>query len=169
MEKNNKPKRKLKKIKLGYVFAGIIIIAFIVLILKLVLPASGINKYGDRCEGTKENPFTEKAQAKVKKNLTDRENVVKASVKVDCKLIKIIYTVKKDVSKDDAKNIAGEACNIIPEKVRAMYDVQFEVVKEKEEGTKVSKTTDDGETKEITVYEFPIMGYKNKKSDRIVW
>lgn len=166
MEKNKRPRRKLK---VGYILALLIIVAFIVLVIKLILPSSGINKYGDRCEGTKENPFTAKAQSKVSKNLTDRENIVSASIKVDCKLIKIIFTVKKDVSKDDAKNIAGEACDLIPEKVRTMYDVQISIKKEKEEGTKVTKTLDDGTSKEVTVYEFPIMGYKNKKSERIVW
>ena len=162
MEKNKRPKRK---IKIGYIFALIVIIAFGIVVLKLVLPASGASRYGDRCDGTKETPFTGKAQAKVTKNLKDRENVVKASVKVNCKLIKVIYTVKSDVSKDDAKMIAWEAYNVIPEKVRAVYDVQFEVAKDKEEGTKVT----DSEGNETTKYEFPIMGYSNKKNTGIVW
>ena len=165
MKNKLKPKFKFKKLKVGYIFALIIIIAFVVLILKLILPSTGSSKYGDRCEGTKENPFTEKAQTKVTKNLTDRDGVIKASIKVDCKLIKIIYTVKSDVSKDDAKNVAGEAYNLIPEKVRAMYDVQFEVAKDKEEGTK----TTDAEGKEVTTYQFPIIGYSNKKNPGIVW
>jgi hypothetical protein len=165
MKNKLKPIFKGRKIKVGYIFALIIIIAFVVLILKLILPGSGNNKYGDRCEGTKENPFTEKAQAKVSKNLTDREVISKASIKVDCKLIKILYIVKKDVSKEDAKNIAGEAYNLIPEKVRAMYDVQFEVGKENEEGTKST----NAEGKEITTYQFPIIGYSNKKNPGIVW
>ena len=157
-------KKKLSKIKIGYLLAFIIIIAAAVLLIKLVLPGAE-NKYGDRCEGTKDNPFTEKAQSKVLKSITDRDGITKAHIKVDCKLIKIIFTVKKDVAKDDAKTVAGEAYNLIPEKVREMYDVQFEVAKEKEEGTK----TTDAEGKEITKYEFPIMGYSNKKNAGIVW
>ena len=46
-----------------------------------------------------------------------------------------------------------------------MYDVQFEVAKDKEEGTK----TTDAEGKGVTTYQFPIIGYSNKKNPGIVW
>jgi len=46
-----------------------------------------------------------------------------------------------------------------------MYDVQFEVGKENEEGTKSTNS----EGKEITTYQFPIIGYSNKKNPGIVW
>lgn len=157
-------KRKLKKLNIGYILAFAIILAAIILVIKLVLPGAE-NKYGDRCEGTKKNVFTEKAQKKVLKSITDRDIISKGKINIDCKLINIEYVVKKDVSKDDAKNIAGEAYNLIPEKIRNMYDVQFMIAKEKEEGVK----TTDAEGKEITKYEFPVMGYSNKKNGGIVW
>lgn len=156
--------KKLKKIRIGYILAFAIIIAAVVLLIKLVLPGAE-NKYGDRCEGTKNNPFTEKEQKKVLKSITDRDSIVKGKINIDCKLINIEYVVKKEVSKDDAKNVAGEAYNLIPEKIRNMYDVQFMISKDKEEGTK----TTDTEGKEITKYEFPVMGYSNKKNGGIIW
>lgn len=157
-------KKKISKIKIGYLLAFIIIVAALVLVIKLVFPGAE-NKYGDRCEGTKGNPFTEKAQSKVLKNITDRDGITKGHIKVDCKLIKVFFTVKSDVAKDDAKTVAGEAYNLIPEKVREMYDVQFEIAKDKEEGTK----TTDAEGKEVTTYQFPIFGYSNKKNTGIWW
>ena len=156
--------RKLRKLRVGYVLAFAVILAAVILLIKLVLPGAD-NKYGDRCEGTKENPFTEKAQNKVLKNITDQDAITKGSIKVKCKLINIEYTVIKEVNKEDARNVANAAYNLIPEKVRNMYDVQFIVTKDKEEGVK----TTDADGNEVTKYEFPIMGYSSKKNGGIVW
>lgn len=156
--------RKLKKIKIGYVFAGIILIAFLILVIKLVLPGAD-NKYGDRLEGIKDAEFTEKAQKKVTKGLTDNEKVTKASIHIEGKLINVIYTVKNETSKDEAKAIAGSTLGLFSDKVKGFYDIQFMVKKEKEEGVK----TTNSEGEEVTKYEFPIMGYSSKKNSGIVW
>ena len=170
MEKNNsKPKRKFRKLKIGYIFTFIIIIAFCVLILKLVLPSSGINKYGDRLEGIEDNKFSTKEQKKVIKSIKEKEQVVSCDIDVQGKLINVIFTISKDVSKEDAKNIANESLASFSDKVKGYYDIQYSIKKKNEEGTKVTKQVDEETTKEVTVYEFPIMGYKNKKSDNIVW
>lgn len=168
MKKNLNLKRKFKKIKIGYIFAFIIIVAFLVLVLKLVLPSSGINKYGDRLEGIKDNKFSEKAKDKVIKNIKDREQVVSCSIDVEGKIINVIFTVKKEISIDDSRNIANESLAEFSDKVKSYYDIQYMIKKKDEEGRKETKTVDD-ETKEVTVYEFPIMGYKNRKSEGIVW
>ena len=168
MDKNSKPKKRFKKIKIGYIFAFVIIIAFVVVILKLVLPSSGVNKYGDRLEGIKDYPVSDKAKNKVIKNIKDREQVESCSIDIQGKIINVIFTVKKDVSIDDARNIANESLGEFSEKIKGYYDIQFMIKKKDEEGRKETKTIDD-ETKEITIYEFPIMGYKNKKAEGIVW
>lgn len=156
--------RKLRKLRIGYILAFIIIAAFLVLVIKLVLPGAS-NKYGDRLDGIKDAPFEEKTQQKIIKNLNGNDKVTKSKIKIEGKLINVIYTVKNDVSKDDAKAIAGETLGLFSEKVKGFYDIQFMVKKEKEEGVK----TTNAEGEEITKYEFPIMGYSNKKNPGIVW
>lgn len=156
--------RKLKKLRIGYILAAIILVAFAVLIIKLVLPGAD-NKYGSRLEGIKEHEFTKKNQEKVTKALNDNEAVAKASIRIEGKLINVKFTVKNEVSKDDAKGIAGSTLELFPEKVKNFYDIQYMVSKEKEEGTKIT----NGEGEEITKYEFPIMGYSNKKNSGITW
>lgn len=156
--------RKFKKISIGYIFAAIIIIAFAVLIIKLVLPGAD-NKYGARLDGIKENEFTKKAQDKVVDGLKNNENVTKASIHREGKLINVIFTVKNETSKEDAKSIAGAAYTLFTDKVRGFYDIQFMIKKDKEEGTKIT----NAEGEETTKYEFPVMGYSNKKTDGIVW
>ena len=169
MEKNNSKPKKRKRLKVGYIFAFIVIIAFAVVVLKLVLPSAGNSKYGDRLEGIEQHPFTEKAKKKVIKGIKEKEQVVSCEIDVQGKIINVIFTVNKDTSKDDAKNIATGSLADFSEEVRGYYDIQFMIKKKGEEGTKVTKQVDDETTKEVTVYQFPIMGYKNKKSDRIVW
>lgn len=169
MEKNNSKPKKRKRLKVGYIFAFIVIIAFVVVVLKLVLPSAGNSKYGDRLEGIEQHPFTEKAKKKVIKGIKEKEQVVSCEIDVQGKIINVIFTVNKDTSKDDAKNIATGSLADFSEEVRGYYDIQFMIKKKGEEGTKVTKQVDDETTKEVTVYQFPIMGYKNKKSDRIVW
>lgn len=166
MEKKQRPKRK---IKIGYIFAFIVIIAFVGLIVKLVLPSSGIGKYGDRLDGIEKYPFTEKAKNKIIKGIKDKEQVVSCSIDVQGKIINVIFTVKKDVSKDDAKSIATGSLADFSDKIKGYYDIQYMIKKKNEEGTKVTKQTEDGDPEEVTVYEFPIMGYKNKSREGIVW
>ena len=162
MEKNKRPKRRLK---IGYILALIIIIAFGAVVLKLVLPASGTSKYGDRLEGIEDHKFSEKAQKKVIDFIKEKEQVSSCKIEIHGKIINVIFTVKKDVSKDDAKFIANESLGSFTEKVKGYYDVQFMVKKKDEEGIKIT----DEEGKEETKYEFPIMGYSNKKNPGIVW
>lgn len=168
MNKNSKPKQRLKKIKIGYIFAFIIIALFLIAILKLVLPSSGVNKYGDRLEGINDNKISEKAKNKVIKNIKDREQVESCSIDIQGRIVNVIFTVKKDVSIDDSKNIANESLGEFSDKIKKYYDIQYMIKKKNEEGRKETKTIDD-ETKEVTIYEFPIMGYKNKKAEGIVW
>ena len=170
MEKDNtKTKRKVRKLKVGYIFAFIIIIAFALLVLKLVLPSAGANRYGDRLEGITEHAFSEKAKKKVIKSIEEKEQVVSCNIDIKGKIINVIFTVNKDVSIDDSKNIANESLGQFSDDIKGFYDIQYMIKKKDEEGRKESKTTDDGETTEITIYEFPIMGYKNKKTAGIVW
>lgn len=166
MEKTKIPRRK---IKIGYIFAFIVIAAFIVLVLKLVLPSSGNNKYGDRLEDIDKYRITEKEEKKVIKSIKEKEQVISCDIDIQGKIINVIFTVNKDVSKDDAKAIAQESLAQFSEKVKSYYDIQYMIKKKDEEGTKVTKQLDDEKTKEVTVYEFPIMGYKNKSRENIVW
>ena len=166
MEKKNRPKRKFK---IGYILALLVIAAFAVVVLKLVLPASGINKYGDRLENIEKNEFSKKEKNAVIKFIKEKEQTVSCDIDVKGKIIYVIFTVNKEVSKDDARGIANESLGQFSDKVKGYYDIQFMIKKKDEEGTKVTKQVEDDKTKEVTVYEFPIIGYKNKLREGIAW
>ena len=166
MENKKRPKRRLK---IGYIFALLVIVAFAVVVLKLVLPTSGINKYGDRLENIEKNEFSKKEKETVIKFIKDKEQVTTCEIDVKGKIIYVIFNVNKEVSKDDARGIANESLGQFSAKVKGYYDIQFMIKKKDEEGTKVTKQVDDDKTKEVTVYEFPIIGYKNKMREGIAW
>ena len=106
---------------------------------------------------------------RIVKSLTDNPGITTASIRIEGKLINVKFTVKTDVAKDDAKTVAGETLKLFSEKVKNFYDIQFMVKKEKEEGIKETVTLEDGTVTETTRYEFPIMGYSNKKNSGIWW
>lgn len=156
-------KRKLKKIKLGYVLAFLAILIVIIIAIKLVLP-SGSSKYGNRLDGIKMITFGKTEEKKIVNKVKESDKVTEAKIDVQGKIINVIFNVKKDTSKDDAKKIASDSLSAVSDKVKGFYDIQYMITKEDEEPTKEEK---DGKTIEKT--EFPIMGYKNSKKDNIVW
>lgn len=161
-------KKKRRRLKWGYVFAAVIIFIVMIMVIKLILP-SGSSKYGDRLDGIKKITFGKTEKNKIVNKIKDNDKVTEASVDVKGKIIYVLFDVKKDTSKDDAKSIANDSLSVISDEVKNFYDINYVISKKDEEGTKKTVTNDDGETKEVTVTVFPLMGYKNSKSKGIVW
>ena len=166
MEK--KVKRRRKKIKIGYVLAFAALFIILIIGIKLMLPNSK-SKYGNRLEGIEKISFDNSAKSKIVKKINSNDKANGAKVEVQGRIINIIFNVKKDVSKDDAKAIASDSLGQIKDNVKKYYDIQYMITKKDEEGTKKKETNEDGKEVEVTVTVFPIMGYKNSKSDKIVW
>ena len=164
---NNKTKKvvkkKRKKIKWGYVLACLAILLVLILLIKLVLPGNS-SKYGNRLDGIKKISFKKNAQEKITSGISKNDKVTEAKIDIKGKIITIIFNVKKDVSVDDARKIANDSLSNISDEVKGFYDIQYMISKNDEEPVKEEK---DGKTIEKTI--FPIMGYKNSKSDKIVW
>ena len=169
MNENKKIKRRRFKIKIGYLLAFLAIIVAGIFVVKLILPGNGASKYGTRLEGIDKVPFETKAKDKVTKKIKENEKVSKVNINVHGKIINVIFNVKKDTSKDDARKIAEGSLESFSEKVRNFYDIEYIITKTDEEGVKEEKLTEDGEKVETIKKDFPIMGYKNSKSSKIVW
>lgn len=161
-------KRKRKRLKIGYVLAVVAILAVAILAIKLILPSTS-SKYGDRLDGIKKIKFGKEEQNKIVNKIKGDDKVTEAKLDIKGKIINVIFNVKKEVSVDDAKNIANGSLGEISDEVKGFYDIQYMISKKDEEGTKTTVTKDDGTTEEVTVTVFPIMGYKNTKSSGIVW
>lgn len=157
MNENKKTvKKRRKRLKLGYVFACLIILVVIIFGIKMILPSSS-SKYGDRLDGIKKISFKKEDQNKIVKKVKESDKVTSASIDIQGRIINIIFNVSKDTSVDDAKNIANSSLEVISDEVKNYYDIQFMISKKDEEVPEGAKAS------------FPKMGYKNSKSKGIVW
>ena len=162
-------KHKRKRLKIGYILAIVVIVIILVLGIKYTLPGNGDSKYGDRLEGIEKIKFDKKAKDAIVNKIKENDNVTDAKIVMHGKIINITFNVKKEASKEDAKWAAGESLSVISDEVKGFYDIQYIVTKKEEEGTKEKVSNDDGTIDEVIHKEFPIMGYKNTKSSKIVW
>lgn len=150
--------RWIKDNKLLAILIGVVLI-FIILgavILGFLLAGNSVSEYGDRLEGIEKVQISKKKTDKMVKELKENEHVEDATYirdgkKQEGRLVSVILEVK-DISKDDAKEIGNKVLEYFDDEEKAFYDIQVYL---------------DNVDKENT--EFPIIGYKHKTSDVIVW
>lgn len=167
-------KKKIKKIiksKKFPLYLAIFIICMIMLIslLSFLFPGNSGSNYGNRLKGINKYPITKKIKSSITENLNSRENVSSASINVHGKIINIIFNVNGETSIDDAKAIAGEVKDVIPENIRSFYDVQILITKKDEVGEEIQINNEDGTTSTKTKKQFPIIGYKNTSQSDLIW
>jgi len=156
MNENKKVvKRKRKKLKVGYVLAALVILLVLIVAIKMILP-TGSSKYGNRLDGIKKIKFGKDEKNKIVEKIKSNEKVTDAKIDVQGKRIDIIFYVSKETNLEDARNIANSSLGEISDEVKKFYDIEFMIDK---------KTKDRDENDKS----FPDMGYKNAKSQGIVW
>ena len=148
----------IKENKLLAILAGIVlfcVIAFTIFLATL-LAGNNVSEYGDRLDGIENVQIPKKNIDKMIKELKGNEKVEDVIYQRDGKkqqgrLISVILEVK-DVSSDDAKNIGNKVLEYFDDEEKAFYDIQVYLDNVDEKNT-----------------EFPIIGYKHKTSQGIVW
>lgn len=166
---NKKIKKLLKNKKFIIFLILLVVIIICMILLKGVFFPSGGSNYGNRLDGIEKISFTKDDQENVTKFISDNEKVISSKMNIHGKIINIIYDVNKDVSEEDAKNIAVSSLEKFSDAVKGFYDIQFIITKTEEEAEQVETTDSDGKSVTSTIKKFPIMGYKNSSNDSIVW
>ncbi len=166
-------KKKIKKLLKNktFIIFMILFIIFLVCIfmLRSVFITGGGSKYGNRLDGIKKISFTDKNKKSITSQIEKSDKVKSAKINVHGKIINVIFDVKEDTSKEDAKAIAQSSLEKFSDKVKGFYDIEFMITKKDEKGEEVKKKKDDGTEETIIKKQFPIMGYKNPKRNDIVW
>ena len=142
---------------------GLAIVGGLTLILLLVLMiifsrmifSTGKGEYGDRLNGITEVKSSVLTDAK--KSIEDNENVEKASVRIQGKIIYTTIYVKEGTSKDKAKEIANKSLEKYDEKIAQDYDFEFLI----HENREVKKDEEDES--------YTIAGTKHPNSEKISW
>ena len=140
------------------VFIGLVVIFIIIvaIILGTLLSKNNVSEYGNRLDGIDKVQISEKKVNKMIKELKALDKVTEVTYTRDGKkhegrLVSVILEVK-DVTKQEAIDIGNKVLDYFDNEEKSFYDIQ------------VYLDNTDSKNKE-----FPIIGYKHKTSDALVW
>lgn len=136
-------------------------LTLILLIILIVIFASlfvnhGGNKYGNRLDGIEEVELTNTFLKDFKKELNDDESIVEANVRLQGKIVYIVFEVNSDISIETAKQMASNTLEKFSSEELAFYDISYLI-----KWTKINEE----EKEEISAIE----GTKHHLKDSISW
>ena len=134
---------------------SIILLIIIIVIFAILFLGGGGSVYGNRLEGIEEVKLTNKFLTEIKDNLKEDESIVDANVRLQGKIVYIVFELKSEVSVDTAKLIASNTLEKFSVEELAFYDICYLI-----------KWTDIVEEKEVIR---AIEGTKHHKKETITW
>ncbi len=142
--------------KLLAIIVGVALIIVIIFIAMLIwMAVASTNSYGSRLDGIEEVEIKKDKLKEVAKKLEDNEEVSKASVRIQGKIIYFDIYYVKGTSKDRAKEIANTTKEEFSDEEKSFYDLEYVLVEDK------------GDNKEEET--FVVTGTKNSSLEEITW
>lgn len=120
-------------------------------VVHLVAPDYRKSLYGDRLDSIKEHKIDSKKINEIKTEIKELDYVSAVNYDLKGKIMNFVITINKDTSLDNAKKIGNKILDSLDQNEKNNYDIQVFLV-----------TSEDSET-------YPIIGYKHKTRDEIVW
>lgn len=142
------------KLLTGICFLAAVIIIILLYVFFSMFISSN-DKYGNRLNGINKVEITKKDQTEIKKFLEEKSEVSSASVRIQGKIIYIHIELNRDVSLEQAKEIANSSLEKLDDDEKNFYDIGFSL-------TQVKNSDEDPDG-------FIITGSKNAKLDHISW
>ena len=148
----------IKENKLLSILIGIVLLFVIIIVCIMLKLLSGNNtsEYGDRLDGIEKVQISKKTTDKLIKELKAEEKIkdvtyVRDGKKQQGRLISVILEIE-NATVDEAKELGNKVLTYFDDEEKAFYDIQvyLDNVDEKNK-------------------EFPIIGYKHKTSEALVW
>lgn len=139
------------------IIGGLTLILFIILlaIFSRMIFSTGKGEYGDRLNNLTE--VKKSLLTEVKESLESQDQVEKATVRVQGRIIYTTFYVTANTNKDKAKDIANKSLEKYSEEIKKDYDFEFLI----HQNLEVKK---DEEDKSYT-----IAGTKHPNKDKISW
>lgn len=144
------------------IVVGLSLILFIIMlgIFISLFFSNGEDKYGNRLDGIEDVKLSNTFLQELEKNLKEDESVVDANVRLQGKIVYIVFEVNSDISTDTAKLMASNTLEKFDEEELSFYDISYLIKWIK------TKETEDGKTEEeITA----IAGTKHPLKESITW
>ena len=142
-------KKYRKQIKIG------LIVVFVILIISMIwlfiVPSFKSNKYGDRLKEINKHNISKDVISKIKDKASSNDSVLKIDYHKEGRILNFIVTVDSNFGLDQAKEFVNGMIGEIGEDDRKYYDIQVLI---------------DSNDKSDN---YPIIGYKNKNSDNLVY
>ncbi len=132
------------------------IVLFLILIIGIIIAYNIMFRYKEdsRLNGKKEVEISSSSQNSIKENLEKKDEFNSVAINIVTKQITFTIDVKEDTDKKFAKNLSEDVLNELSDEEKKYYDVQ--VIYTCKECKEDDKT-------------YPIIGYKNKNNNDIVW
>ena len=148
-------KKILNLIKRHIILFILCLLAFVAFIIMLVaflqMSINTSGKYGNRLDGIEKVTISKKDLKDIKNKLEEKDEVEKATVRIQGKIIYFDIIFKKEVSLENAKKICNEMINSFEEEEQKYYDISFMITQDAEEE------------------KWNASGSKNSESDEISW
>lgn len=145
-----KIKDLIKRHKVLFIFCIVVLVALIILLvvfLQMTINTSG--RYGNRLDGIEEVEISKDTLTDISTSLEEKEEVSKAKLRIQGKIIYVDITFNKGTTKDKGKEIASSTVSEFSDDEQDFYDFSFVLNEDSEEenawssiGSKNSKDAD---------------------------
>ena len=113
---------------------ALVIIIILMYIFSSIFTSNG-NNYGDRLRGIKDVEIAKSKLSSVSDKIKENGEVIKASVRVQGKIIYLDIEFNADTSLDKAKEIANSSLDNFSDKEKKFYDFEYILYQKKDDNT----------------------------------
>lgn len=142
---------KNNKILITLILIAVIMFSTILIIIFSNL-SSGNDEYGNRLDEIEKYPITDEVINNIKNEISSLEKVKSINYNLEGRLINFVIKVEDDLIVSEAKNYSEKILENFSDDIKSYYDIQI----------LIDSNIDESEN-------YPIIGYKHKTSDSLVW
>lgn len=142
---------KNNKIPVTLILIAVIMFSTILIIIFSNL-SSGNDEYGNRLDEIEKYPITDEVINNIKNEISSLEKVESINYNLEGRLINFVIKVEDDLIVSEAKNYSEKILENFSDDIKSYYDIQI----------LIDSNIDESEN-------YPIIGYKHKTSDSLVW
>lgn len=113
---------------------ALVIIIILMYIFSSIFTSNG-NNYGDRLRGIKDVEIAKSKLSSVSDKIKENSEVIKASVRVQGKIVYLDIEFNADTSLDKAKEIANSSLDNFSDKEKKFYDFEYILYQKKDDNT----------------------------------
>mgnify|MGYP004517696475 CR=1 FL=1 len=144
-------KLKENKLLLAVIIMAAIIVISIITVIIMITSGGGHDEYGNRLSGIENYAVGENQISDLKSTISSFDSVKNVDYRLQGRIVNITIELDNNIALDTAKEYANKTLEYFDEDQKGFYDIQVFLT-----------TKEESET-------YPVIGYKNKTSNELVW